>query len=381
LDVTKSIQNLKNDILIVGGLAPFASVPTTAEYGPGINANTSSTITQYGTRFFNPPIALPGIYDQATITQIANQLGALLDRVQTTVDMQLPNYGNRIVFGQQGGPIVRYFIPASWPNQETPSAQTTGGFSVSYIALSSQTDSLRQHIQVGDLPYNSSQDADWEIVRILQRSSINSAIYTPNSLNTQTTYGTQGTTVVQDANGIQRLQWGNLLSYTDPNGVTSPAEEGIRVLDASGNIIFDTVGISQVMSLLSSNTAANGSFGSGASNPTWRDIITTNYTLARKSTVMVMAICGAAGDDSVSEIITSNNQLQLLGDGVTASAPGNAQNAYNNIPLCNVTLLQVLTLAAGSYTAHFQYQTYNLGRTTITYYYFSPSIFVFSMGS
>lgn len=43
-----------------------------------------------------------------------------------------------------------------------------------------------------------------------------------------------------------RVQVGNLAAYTDPTGVASPAGYGVRVLDASGNIIFDSVGISSV---------------------------------------------------------------------------------------------------------------------------------------
>jgi hypothetical protein len=59
-------------------------------------------------------------------------------------------------------------------------------------------------------------------------------------------------------NGAQTpppVQIGILGTYTDPRGVTSPAETGIRVLDLNNNIVFDTVGIAQSMSSIAQQSS------------------------------------------------------------------------------------------------------------------------------
>ena len=65
--------------------------------------------------------------------------------------------------------------------------------------------------------------------------------------------------VVNDGT-YQRVQSGHLAAYTDPNGITSPATYGLRVLDALGNLLFDSIGISAVAKVVTSQIHA---FGAG----------------------------------------------------------------------------------------------------------------------
>jgi hypothetical protein len=55
-----------------------------------------------------------------------------------------------------------------------------------------------------------------------------------------------------------RASMGNLASYTGPNGIVSPAQYGFRAVDASGNAIFDSLGLIAVMSQIGSNSQPSG---------------------------------------------------------------------------------------------------------------------------
>ena len=55
---------------------------------------------------------------------------------------------------------------------------------------------------------------------------------------------------VTDLAGITRAEMGNLASYTGPNGLNSPAMYGFRANDATGNAIFDSLGLIAVLSFL-----------------------------------------------------------------------------------------------------------------------------------
>jgi hypothetical protein len=180
----------------------------------------------------------------------------------------------------------------------------------------------------------------------------------PNSLNTLTVVGKTGTTIVQDANAIQRLQWGNLAAYTDPNGVTSPAELGIRTLDASGNIIFDTVGVAQTMKSIAVSTFFTSQNYTGGPN----DIVvvgsSTTFTLTRQQTVLILGNLPVA--------VSPANASALVGMYLTpgaSSTPGAGNSSQQEVTTnlsgtaaasliyAQPTLWVVTTLGAGVYTA------------------------------
>jgi hypothetical protein len=51
---------------------------------------------------------------------------------------------------------------------------------------------------------------------------------------------------VTDAGGIQRVQIGNLAAYTDPGGIVSPAQYGLRTLDPNGNLLLDSTVLANI---------------------------------------------------------------------------------------------------------------------------------------
>jgi len=153
------------------------------------------------------------------------------------------------------------------------------------------------------------------------------------------------------ANGSPRIQIGNLADYTDPNGVSSPAEVGIRVLDQAGGIIMDTVGVAS-----SAITNINGS-GSGivlgeqtitSSAWTTTDAFVT-FTLARPASVMAWysASCGIAS-------VASGYQGHTCMGVDTTTPTGSAQYGFQywlNTGLTPATGFAIVYgLAAGSHT-------------------------------
>lgn len=89
---------------------------------------------------------------------------------------------------------------------------------------------------------------------------------------------------VVDQSLVTRAQFGNLPAYTDPHGIFSPAEYGIRVMDASGNLIFDPQGLVGVVHLIAANVSGGGTYTGPFTNgllPT-----TTTFTLSRRSHLM-----------------------------------------------------------------------------------------------
>jgi len=76
-----------------------------------------------------------------------------------------------------------------------------------------------------------------------------------------------------------RIQHGNLSQYTDPNGHVSPQGYGGRVVDQSGNLLWDASGLIGVMQSggFAANATSQALAGTGASN--WTDITGSSFTL------------------------------------------------------------------------------------------------------
>jgi hypothetical protein len=187
----------------------------------------------------------------------------------------------------------------------------------------------------------------------------------PDSLNTLTVVGPTGTTIVQDNSGTRRLQYGKLDSYTDPNGVASPAELGIRALDASGNIIFDTIGISQVMKLLGLT------FGNQITTSSTTDVLISGsaatFTLARKGRLLIFVTAFVQSFSNNSDF----GQVTLYQNG---SSTGTSV-LYSNTSTATVPFTTVLS--PGTYTYDLRTHV-GLNTTTETV---TVSLFVFQLGS
>lgn len=121
----------------------------------------------------------------------------------------------------------------------------------------------------------------------------------PPSLRIPTTHNPGSSDLYGTAdNGAPRIQIGTLSDYTDPTGVASPAEMGIRVLNKAGDIIMDSGGVAS-----SAIADVNGSAGGsvlGEQTITSSSWTTTGafvtFTLARPASVMAWysASCGIA---------------------------------------------------------------------------------------
>jgi hypothetical protein len=280
-----SISGLKNHVLVTGGMPLGASAPAIATY------DNPTSQTSYGLRAMNPPINLPTCTDTATLQSVANTVGGLFDRVIRRVTMMLPAFPFRIELGRPGGATMRYFEPSKYPLVESETG--SGGYSSTYVVLEVQTDGIMQTVTIGDVPVASVNDLQYEIERITSRVGMANIAQTPfvgqNVTTTPTPAGQpagSGITLdgsipaisINDGTRV-RIQHGNLSNYTDPNGHTSAAGYGGRVLDSSGNMLWDAIGLIGVMQSggFAANNSSQALAGSGASN--WTDVTGTSFTL------------------------------------------------------------------------------------------------------
>jgi hypothetical protein len=144
-----------------------------------------------------------------------------------------------------------------------------------------------------------------------------------------------------DAAGIQRVQVGNLAAYTDPKGVFSPSGPGERVLDASGVILQDSIGISQAASQPFA-TIVLPTFGYvGATNANVT-MATMSFTLTRQTKILFL--CGL--------------QASMAANGTAASVTFNYDDStqsafyclFNTNAVAAFPLIDVKTFPAGAHS-------------------------------
>jgi hypothetical protein len=113
---------------------------------------------------------------------------------------------------------------------------------------------------------------------------------------------------ISDGSARARFAVGNLSAYTGPNGVASPALFGYRSLDATGNVIGDSAGLSQIMAELGHVEATGGPVNFTSTTPALVSIggvgATITFTLTRQVRVLALAsILGfAVGDVGLVDI-------------------------------------------------------------------------------
>jgi hypothetical protein len=288
------IQGRINQVPAIGGVPTGGSANVQATY----NGSSQSTI---GIRTLDPPIHLPGISDSATIQAIANGIGATLDQTWTRIQLKglpplgIPNekHPGRVHGSQPGGAMVRYWEPGITPLPETGAK---AGYTGPFICQSVTYDGLHQQIEAGSIPVTSQADID-NLVKSwagrLSAIALNVPVPTLSGqtvMQTSTATSPGGRLSVADLTPRIRTDFGNLPAYTDPNGVTSPAEYGIRAMKADGSLIFDSVGIIPVMSTLVNQVASSQVLLSGISTigaaATVSFTGSTAFTLARSLTVL-----------------------------------------------------------------------------------------------
>lgn len=117
-----------------------------------------------------------------------------------------------------------------------------------------------------------------------------------------------------DPAGFARAQMGNLPNYTDPNGLNSPAQWGFRALDASGNNIFDSLGLMAVMKSLGITDVGSNTFSSTTFSAVPNTAIAINLT----RTVNLLALILTTGKVSAG---TNNGLIRcnLVGVGTSGN--------------------------------------------------------------
>lgn len=329
-----SIEQLRNDVPIVGGVPKGGTQPAFARYVGSIGI--------YGRRTLNPPLSLPGITDQPTLQAVANTVGAVLDRIWQRVELKiLASYPKRITMAQPGGAMLRYWEPSVNPLLE--SASGTGNYTGPFIVQELTDDGLYQQITAGDVPVTDQRDLSYMTDSALSRAVANTLLYVPAALNVQGVVSQSGglATAPDPPAGLPSAQrWvldrnsfrafdGSANNYGAPSGIgvaveitstgklflggaaaqlviddasgtprvelgpmpargISPAQNGLRVNDASGNPIFDTLGLIAIV-----NQLGQGSF-SGPTNfttttPTVLTGTSLTFSLARAQRVLLTA--------------------------------------------------------------------------------------------
>jgi hypothetical protein len=188
-----------------------------------------------------------------------------------------------------------------------------------------------------------------------------------------------------------RIQIGNLASYTDPAGVVSPAMYGGRAVDATGLLVWDTVGHSQVMKVLATSNTG-GSFAAstlvGVAGPPFGitgtggevQITSAGFSLSRMTTVKIEGLASAAGW-TTSGIIPLIAPIYIRVDGQANSVPGTVFHSLtvgSTTAPTSCTPYQLLTLPAGSYTARLWWNSPSANERLDVYGY---NLTVFQLGS
>lgn len=358
-----SIQDRKNHIVVVGGLAGGGSLNVRAVY----DGASQSTI---GIRALTPDVSLPHISDQFTINTIATTLGGVLDRIWNRVQLKIhPTFNQRIHSAQPGGGMVRYWEPVVSPMTESEAG--SGGYTGPYIAQRVEYDGEHQQVTAGDIPVTSQIDVQNMVNNIIQYETSHRWFATPGALNLSRQVFTgsmiSGTSALPngvpislwqldqnmmqaiDPNGIARLQLGNL-----PQNGASPAQWGGRANAADGTPIWDSLGVLGLPKRLAEVIQTTAVQGTNTSFADVSGAVTPTFTLSRQSNILVMAMGRIAA-----QAAGSGNVVFLglrCGSDTTTGAPleADAIATDNFMPYC---LFFWDTLAAGSYTAALQAQT------------------------
>lgn len=90
-----------------------------------------------------------------------------------------------------------------------------------------------------------------------------------------------------------RVQIGDLQGYQDPNGVSSPAEWGVRVLDGSGDIVFDTLGIVAVAKVIATGTSGQSAFTCNGDSNWQLNLTSPSFTLDRAGHLLIFSTLAA----------------------------------------------------------------------------------------
>ncbi len=333
-----------NQVPAVGGVPTGGSANVTAV------ANGASQAT-IGIRTLDPPIQIPGVTDQATLTLIAQGVLGALDQIWTRVRLASTpaTFPQRVHMSQPGGGMIRYWEPGI---TSLPETGAVAGYTGPFVCQSVTYDGITQEIEAGNTPVTSQTDVDNLVRSLVNRVALNALQVTAAALNlpqtltgsfqsgtgtitptgqraTQWSLGQQEFAAI-DEFGVVRAEMGNLAA----NGI-SPAQWGFRASIAAGPI-FDSLGLIAVMQELGHVDAAL-SYTNSTTSVTLIPGSAVMFSLARALRILCQAWCFGASASQTGEV-----DLYLDGVSQTATWPfmgwgggvgGSVSTAYLSIAL------------------------------------------------
>src|SRR2546428_5452189 len=138
-------------------------VPAVGGVPDGGSANVQAVAdgasqSSLGIRTLDPPIQVPGVTDQATLSAIAAGILGTLDQTWTRVQLKaLPTLAQRVHGSQPGGAMLRYWEPSRNP---LPESSAGAGYVGPFIVQGVEYDGLYQQIEAGNIPVTSQADID-----------------------------------------------------------------------------------------------------------------------------------------------------------------------------------------------------------------------------
>jgi len=200
---------------------------------------------------------------------------------------------------------------------------------------------------------------------------------TTASLNVPATFASTGYLAVKDSNGVVRHELGNLPGVTDASGVISPAGQGSRARDASGNLIHDHLGLIAVMSQpVGSVHPATGQAITGTTG--WVDITgsTLTYTPSRDVTVLVVAV--VAGQSTGTPGTYCYTAINV--DGTRHNLTDGPEGVHDNKNPGYTTSFLICSVSLSGGTSHTIKLQGSPDNTALTFNIFDSDTFMFLLG-
>lgn len=159
---------------VAGGSATLRAAPITAVY-----SNPTSQAL-YGIRTPTLVLKFTGVDSQAVLNSMVAMIGAMLDRVMTTVTFTVENYPTKFTLGGLGGPTIRYWEPNFNPMPEVSIG--SGGYLGPLVVLDVEIDGPQQKVIAGTVPI-SEHDIRLDFTTQLNGISVGDEVNTPLSAN------------------------------------------------------------------------------------------------------------------------------------------------------------------------------------------------------
>ena len=184
---------------------------------------------------------------------------------------------------------------------------------------------------------------------------------------------------------VNRVQIGNLAA----NGV-SLAQIGIRVNDASGSPLFDSLGLIKAATIVGSyNDTTLGGGNQSLSLSGWTVLNNLSIAVAPTRTTSYMVFCTISGFQAITstgvyfDAHSSNFQLNVPGVGVLTQGWVTPANNGASQPYATTTIIGSVSLAAGPYSIQAEMMPGGAGSpsTVAAFFCSSRCIYVLQLGS